>query len=529
MKRKSGTVLLTALLVLSCIVVFAACSDMPTADSGDNGDNPPVVTPGDPDEEPDTPGDPDAPHEHTYTDEVSTQPTCTQEGVMTYTCTCGDSYTESIPMTAHIEVIDEAVAPTCTKTGLTEGKHCSVCGTVLVEQEVVPTTEHNYIDGFCDDCGAEREPTEGLEFKLSDDGTQYSVTDYTGTATQVYIPSVYEGLPVTSISRYAFSSAAYIDEIIIPASLTWIEPFAFAGCRSLTSFTVNEDSLSYCVIDDILFSKDQRSLICYPAKKEGATYQIPNGVEAVFNSAFEGTQNLSHVTIPDSVTILATYAFYNSSLTSVIIGNGIEEILLSVFENCTNLKNVQFGSGLIRIWDSAFRFCSNLESIVIPEGVTSIGNGVFMNCMKLVNITIPDSVTSIGQYAFERTAYYKDEANWENGILYVGNHVIKADYNVESSPSIREGTKTIADFAFSDCSHLIAILIPNSVISIGKYTFSDCTSFGAVLFEDPEGWHVAQTEGATDGTELASEDLSDPSTAAEYLTDTYGDCYWYKR
>lgn len=68
MKRKIWTVLLTALLVLSCIVVFAACG--PSTDSGDNGDNPPVVTPGDPDEEPETPGDPDAPHDHTYTGEV---------------------------------------------------------------------------------------------------------------------------------------------------------------------------------------------------------------------------------------------------------------------------------------------------------------------------------------------------------------------------------------------------------------------------------------------------------------------------
>lgn len=204
-------------------------------------------------------------------------------------------------------------------------------------------------------------------------------------------------------------------------------------------------------------------------------------MEAVFNSAFEGTQNLSHVTIPDSVTILATYAFSNSSLTSVIIGNGIEEILLSVFENCTNLKNVQFGSGLIRIWDSAFRFCSNLESIVIPEGVTSIGSGVFMNCTKLVNITIPDSVTSIGRYAF------------------------------------------------SGCSSLTSITIPGNATSIGSHAFLGCENLASVTFEDSEGWYRAQTEGATDGTELASEDLSDPSTAAEYLTDTYGDCYWYKR
>ena len=62
----------------------------------------------------------------------------------------------------HTEVIDKAVAPTCTETGLTEGKHCDVCGEVLVAQVVVPVIDHTYTDKYdtdCNVCGAEREAT----------------------------------------------------------------------------------------------------------------------------------------------------------------------------------------------------------------------------------------------------------------------------------------------------------------------------------------------------------------------------------
>ena len=67
--------------------------------------------------------------EHTWNDgEVTTAPTCTKAGVKTFTCaTCGETRTEDIKATGHALVVDEAVAPTCTETGLTEGSHCSVC------------------------------------------------------------------------------------------------------------------------------------------------------------------------------------------------------------------------------------------------------------------------------------------------------------------------------------------------------------------------------------------------------------------
>ncbi|MBR2099895.1 MAG: hypothetical protein IJ927_01015, partial [Eubacterium sp.] len=84
---------------------------------------------------------------HNYTASV-TNPTCTEQGYTTYTCQrCADTYNaDYVAANGHTEVIDAAVAPTCTETGLTEGKHCSVCNIVLVAQQTVPATGHTVVN-----------------------------------------------------------------------------------------------------------------------------------------------------------------------------------------------------------------------------------------------------------------------------------------------------------------------------------------------------------------------------------------------
>lgn len=79
-------------------------------------------------------------HKHVYQQSVTKQATCTEKGIRTYTCSCGETYTEEIPAAGHKEVIDAAVAPTETTEGKTQGSHCSVCGMVLKAQEIIPAT-----------------------------------------------------------------------------------------------------------------------------------------------------------------------------------------------------------------------------------------------------------------------------------------------------------------------------------------------------------------------------------------------------
>ncbi len=89
--------------------------------------------------DPEEPKDPEE-HEHMYQEMVTRPATCTQKGIKTYTCSCGETYTEEISALGHREVIDAAVAPTETTEGKTQGSHCSVCGVILVKQEVIPAT-----------------------------------------------------------------------------------------------------------------------------------------------------------------------------------------------------------------------------------------------------------------------------------------------------------------------------------------------------------------------------------------------------
>jgi hypothetical protein len=216
---------------------------------------------------------------------------------------------------------------------------------------------------------------EGLESEIVD-GRSRRITRYTGNATTLDIPAQIQGLPVTAISDRAFYNRS-LTSVTIPSSVTSIGNVAFSACSSLTSITVDNPNPAYASIDGVLFDKNIRTIISYPAGKTARTYTIPSSVTSIGDYAFFPCESLTSITIPSSVTSIGDYAFCGCRITSITIPSSVTSI-----------------------GDCAFWLCTRLTSITIPSSVTSIGVSAFANCCSLTSVTIPSSVRSIGEYAF---------------------------------------------------------------------------------------------------------------------------------
>ena len=279
--------------------------------------------------------------------------TCTEKGIKERQCAkCGETEKEEIAALGHTEVADEAIEPTCTATGKTAGKHCSVCHEVLVAQEEIAALGHTYANEICTRCG-EHEPTKELKYSLNGDGASYTVVgiENENDITEVYIPCVYEGKPVTSIGEYAFSGCSSLTSINIPNSVTSIGWAAFSGCSDLTSII------------------------------------IPNGVTMIEGNAFSQCSSLTSITLPESLTILGESAFSGcSSLTSITIPNSVTKIGDYTFRNCSNLTSIIIPNGVTIIQNSTFFGCSSLTSITLPKSLRAIYWNAFYNCSSLTSI-----------------------------------------------------------------------------------------------------------------------------------------------
>ena len=179
---------------------------------------------------------------------------------------------------------------------------------------------------------------------------------------------------------------------------------------------------------------------------------------------------------------------YCDNLSSVIIGESVTSIGKEAFYNCDNLSSVVIGNSVSSIGDEAFYDCDKLRGITIPDSVTSIGDFAFRNCDNLWSIVIGNSVTSIGNGAFVETEYYKDESNWIDGVLYLGNYLIHTNQYLPSLCVIKDGTVTIADYAFYVFGWEISVVIPSSVKYIGENAFLSCEKLDSVYITDIAKW-----------------------------------------
>ena len=224
-------------------------------------------------------------------------------------------------------------------------------------------------------------------------------------------------------------------------------------------------------------------IVNYPSVVHDSDAQYPvTGINSCFWVA-------KSAVIPNSVTSIGSYAFNGcSGLTSVTIGNSVTSIGERAFGSCSGLTSVNISDldawCKIGFYDTVSNplfyahhlFLNGVEitNLVIPNSVTRIGSYAFNGCSDLTSVTIPNSVTSIGSYAFKNSSIY---TNSLDGVFYVDKWVCGyKGAEPTGNLLLNEGTRGISASAFSGCSDLTSITIPNSVTSIGSSAFEGCSS-----------------------------------------------------
>ena len=226
---------------------------------------------------------------------------------------------------------------------------------------------------------------------------------------EVYLPN-----SLTKIGASAFEGSTSLQSIRLPAGVSSIGDYAFSDCESLSAFQLASDSPAFSVSEDgVLFTRDRKTLVCYPAGKTVSSYQVPFATVEIGVGAFRGCANLSEVLIPDSVTKINDTAFlFCSGLTEVILPNHLQRLNYMTFAGCDGLARLSVPLALTHVEPYVFYGCKSLTDIHYAGTAeqwsavqTEEGNDPLLTAEKhylpvCVNFILPASLTAIGEEAF---------------------------------------------------------------------------------------------------------------------------------
>ena len=304
----------------------------------------------------------------------------------------------------------------------------------------------------------------------------------------------------------------------IPAGVTTIGYSAFGNCDSLTSINVDENNLYFSSADGVLYDKDKTTLIQYPCGKAGE-YSFPASVTGSEFGAFDGCTSLTSIIIPDGMLTIWNSAFSGCySLTSVTIPDSVTDIKNQAFSGCKALTDVYYGGTLAQaaqisvgtnsndylnnaVWHTSdgfsykksnFGATGNCNWTLDDDGhLTVFGKGKMADYNNnspapwgesITSVTIEDGVTKIGNYGFLLCESLMT-LTIPDSVTSIGEHAFRACYSL-TSVTIGDSVTTIDTHAFAGCYALNTVIIPDSVTTIGDSAFYKCTSLTEVTIPD---------------------------------------------
>ena len=376
--------------------------------------------------QPDVPNSPDSgsqpeqtlPHTHLFGAwQVTREATCSEMGIETRLCFCGEQETKSVALLPHFAgawVVEKEPTiklptsedPTEREPGI-KAQFCEHCGAKLNE-EFIPATG-----------------SLGLAYALNSDGKTFSVAGIGNcTDEDIIIPENFCGYHVTAIMPKAFMDCIGVKSVTLPDTVTDIGPRAFAYCTVLESVTLPEGLES---IGDSAFWN------CYRLTE----ITIPTTVTSIGGHAFASCENLKSIVLPEGIEEIGAFTFYFcKNLESIVIPQSVTSIGDNAFNYCQSLKTISLPAGLTTLGWDVFLSCRNLQKIVLPEGITEIPRFSFFGCSNLKEIVLPSNVTSIGSRAFSETAI--ESITIPKSVQFIDTGAFSTSYNL--TYIIYEGT-----------------------------------------------------------------------------------------
>ncbi len=315
-------------------------------------------------------------------------------------------------------------------------------------------------------------------FSRTNNGSEVTITSYSGSCSKnPKIPSILDGLPVTTIAAYAFSMKQ-LTSVKIPSSVKTIMDLAFAR-NNLTSITIPTSVTSVIngAFNDNLLNDDlafiyarnpdgtdyKKTVVSYGgAKKDNVI--VPQNVEIIGQGAFSNTR-LNSVILPDNLKNISRNSFQENMLTSIIIPNTVTSIGMYAFYG-NQISNISLSSSLVNIDDFAF-IENQLTNLTIPDSVTTIGQSAFDSNL-IETLSLGNGVTSIGYFAFGNNLLTS---------LVIPDNVTNMEWhafngNILTDITIGSGLNTLKSYVFNS-NQLTSVVIPNNITKIEDYALGN--------------------------------------------------------